>query len=132
MEMSGWTERDLALTGLDLRSYLGREYGHVLRQGKRYWTKEYAKKHVSKVLFEDTCCGLTGFCADDDLLEPIRKFMLDGWKHDRSNAEELLNDCMYSFLSAYEKELDYVASFEYYVDTAVANEWEYDEQGNMV
>lgn len=72
-------------------------------------------------------CPFTGYCFDETLLDPIRKFM------QRPSAgmtyKELIQDCVDEFCTEYANDVDYTYSDEAVAENIIANEYEFTEDG---
>ena len=80
---------------------------------------------------KDNCCVLTGVCYDQDMLDPIYKF-LESRNFDHSpNFEGLLEECTKSLRKSLESEDDYHNSDEGKTEAIKANEYEFEENGEM-
>jgi len=133
------------LTGWRLVSYLWNNYREKIFKGKYYSTpgtytdvvknadgsianyKYHYKHRHSKIIF-DNCCVLTGYYMDDDLLSEIYAYMN---KPDSRTFKELLNDCLYNWVHACQEEMEYQDSPEAIKETIEANDYEFDEEGNL-
>jgi hypothetical protein len=121
------------LTGLRLRTWLINNYGHVLTEGRYFSivisTNPYRyKAKRSKAILEESCCPFTGYCMDESLLAPIREFIR---KPDGRTLEDLLTKCLWSWVDACREDAEYQVSFEYFVEHARANEYEFTADGRM-
>jgi len=134
------------LTGLALAKHLLYHYEDALYQGKYYGhlsNKEkdgtliekspthpagvrHVKRH-SKVIKEPR--SLTGYCADGDIMAPLYK-ALDG-KYS-GTFDDLLGDCFDSFKDSWINDMEYQDSDEYIADHLDANNYEFDQDGNIV
>jgi len=129
-----------ALTGQRLATYIWNNYGTRLFKGKYYSTTfkphvkdaehpaglSYKHRH-SNIMLEGMNCVLTGYCMDDDLLEPIYKFL----DHpDGRDFRELLQDCFDQWVSACVKDYEYQGSDEYIAETLEANDYEFKHNGS--
>ena len=131
----------LELSGQRLATYIWNNYGHKLFKGKYYslWSKTdrnykhhkngypVLKKRRSKVMFEHSCV-LTGVCWDNDLLKPIYDF-LD--KPTDVSFESLLTDCFDSLRNSLESAAEAQTEDDYIIEEIEANEYEFDEKGNL-
>jgi hypothetical protein len=72
---------------------------------------------------------LTGYCADDSLIEPIIEYLK------KPNMElsyaELMDNCVYNWAKMSQKDYDFSISEEFFIEECEANEWEFDEDGNV-
>lgn len=130
------------LSGQRLATYIWNNYKSNIFKGKYYslWSKkDVSYKHyengypVLKIRYSkiqlDNCCVLTGVCYDDDLLTPIYEF-LDNPKD--MNIEELLNDCIYALCHSVSSEIQANLEDDAIIDTIEANDYLYDDEGNML
>lgn len=134
MEFSQYDDAVWELTGLRLRTWLLNNFDHVLYAGK-YISKTYStlpyryRFRHSKAIIEESCCPFTGYCMDETLLDPIRKFIKTP---DNRTLEDLLGECLWSWVYACQEDYEYQSSFECFIEDARANEWEFNESGEMV
>jgi hypothetical protein len=114
------------LAGLRLHRYLMNNFWDDLYKPK-YLGWSHGKAVHSRIQ-RDNCCVLTGFCADDDILQPIYEFLR---KPGDQTFEYLLGDCMHAFAKAYR--LDYEASLtdESLIDLIDANGYEFTKCGRL-
>jgi hypothetical protein len=74
-------------------------------------------------------CVLTGYCMDDVILGPVYEF-LD--KPDEAvTFRELLENCFDKWVRACNEDSENAQSMETFEADAEANEWEFDQYGNM-
>lgn len=135
------------LSGVRLLKYIVNNYWHFLfkssyikpfdghKNHKRI--KNYTAKHTGKKYcfyyssFKyDNSCTLTGVCYDNDILDPIYNFLKN--PSENINFEDLLNDCISSLCSAAGKEYEYQNSNEAIIENIEANEYEFDENGDLI
>lgn len=119
---------------LRLATYVWNNYAEHIKKGKFYCTpikyidgKPTYKSRHSRVLFEMDNCPLTGVCFDNDILSPI----IDCLEYKRffNTYEDLITDCLNHFFSTWSEALKYSESAEFYEEEALANNWEYLEDG---
>lgn len=125
------------------------EYGYLALRGNRamgkcwtLWGKEvtsghwhYVGKHHrhSRVVFDGLhsgTCPLTGFCADNDALDHLWDMMEGKHIADGMTIAEMIDACFESFFTAWQNDIRYNTSEEYFREYEMA-EW-YDEDGNEV
>jgi hypothetical protein len=125
------------------------EFGYLALRGNRamgkcwtLWEREVVRgnwhrvgKHsrYSRVVFgglHDGSCPLTGFCADNDALDPLWDMMEGKHVKDGMTIAEMIDACFESFFTSWEKDIRYRQSEEYFRESEMA-EW-YDEDGNEV
>ena len=80
-------------------------------------------------IYSEGGCPFTGFCGDEDFLDPIRAFLKNPDKE--TTMEELMDDCVYSVLLAASKEAEHQTTEEYFTDHADADGFEFTEDGKM-
>ena len=136
----------LQLKGLRLRTYLLNNYklwkpkfiksfDHHLpahRMIRNKTAKTTGAKYCfaySNIKFENSCV-LTGVCYDDDILEPIYKFIEAPQEH--VNFEMLLNDCFENLEKAIENEIECRNSDIEIIETIEANDYEFTEGGELI
>lgn len=125
------------------------EFGYLALRGNRAmgkcWTKwerevvrgnyHHIGKHsrYSRVVFgglHDGSYPLTGFCADNDALDPLWDMMEGKHVKDGMTIAEMIDACFEAFFTAWENDIRYRTSEEYFRECEMA-EW-YDEDGNEV
>ena len=124
-----------SLSGVRLLKYLINNYGNTLFKGKYYSTpgfhvdgKFFYKKRYSNCQTESSCV-LTGYGIDDDILEPIYKFL----KAPDTNITfyDLMNDCLQSWVFACHNDFEGAYTDESIKDTITANEYEFLDDGTL-
>lgn len=100
-------EENLERRGSELARWLEEEYGSWLQQD----------------------CPFTGYCADEDLLEPIREFLKD--PRESITFEGLLYDAFAGFANAVAEDMIHCWSFEYFLEECDANCWRFTEDGTI-
>lgn len=129
------------LHGIRLLKYLVNNYWSFLFKGKYYSSsmRECPKdenhpagltytKRYSKCQFE-TCCVLTGYCIDDDILQPIYDFLKN--PKDNITFHDLMNECLHEWVFACQKDFEFSTSREAFIEHAEANEYEYTANGKL-
>lgn len=134
-----WTQRRYDITGenvqgLRLRTYIINNYGDVLFERRKKYTKGYGSKHrISRVFTTETSCPFTGFCADDDILQPMRDFVNNPTsKRPTYDLHDLMDDCVSAWNRAWMADCAYYLSDECITDDICANEYQFTENGEMV
>lgn len=111
---------------LDLHKYLLNNHFNDLYKPKYI---SNGKRHkYSKVLY-DTSCVLTGCCMDDCILRPLYDFIKEPYN---ITYEDLIENCINEFISAYEYDLEYCLSDDYIKEQLLLNEYMYTENGIQV
>jgi len=126
----------LEFTGIRLMKYILNMYSDYLFKGKYYSTQgsylngEFTYKYKHSKIIKDTCCVLTGYYMDDSILNPIYNFL----KHPSNDITlyDLMEDCLNSWIAAFESDIKDFYSKESLKDFAEANGYEFYENGKMV
>jgi hypothetical protein len=121
----GFSDNIIDLRGVRLATYLWNNYSRSLYKGKYYGKlskfdkygdpligdKEYrhVKRYSRCTLQRD--CVLTGVCYDEDVLEPLYKF-LDDPRTFNGDITDLLDNCVHSLCKAVQSEYAYRNSDE--------------------
>lgn len=85
----------------------------------------FATSNIQK----ETSCNLTGVCYDDDLLDPIYKFIQN--PKDNKNFEDIICECFYSLKNSIENEIEANQTIESFAELCEANDYYFTEQGEM-
>jgi len=130
------------LTGTRLATYIYNNYLKDLYKGKYFsiWSKkEKSFKHhpegypVLKTKYSKWYktleCPFTGCCYDMDLLEPLINFCSKPTTND--TLESLLDDCISSIYESVQNEIEYRLTDEAIMEHCEANQYEFDEYGNV-
>jgi hypothetical protein len=119
------------LTGVRLRTWLINNYGRLFTERKCFG--EYKKRgekwnyaRRSKVIFQPTCCPLTGVIYDEVILQPLRDFIK---KPGNSNLDDLFYDCFETLRNSIDSEIEYRNSDEAKIEDIEANGYEFYENG---
>ena len=80
-------------------------------------------------IFRDNCCVLTGYCMDDDILRPIYVFIKK--PNQTTTLQDLFEACFDSFISAWNRDVEYQYSEDAIKETIEANEYEFTDDGKM-
>lgn len=132
------------IQGLRLRTYLLNNYDDVLYQREERYAEQslsllemmagrQRKSRISRIFREETCCPFTGFCGDENLLDPIRAFVKDPTSKPATyDLNDLLTDCVHSFNLAWEAEVN-----DYYSDETISEylrepDFQFTEDGELV
>jgi hypothetical protein len=106
------------LSGVRLWKFLNNGY-------MKYWCK-YDKKYENLL---DGNCPFTGYCLDENFLDPIREFMK---KPTDITFLELMERCVWECLVGIEHDFDYQNSEEFFKEECISNEYEFTEDGNRI
>lgn len=121
---------------LRLARYLWNNFAAHIQKRKYYSTQgEYIngrytyKCRYSKILLSMDNCPLTGFYADQDILSPL----IDALHYKRfyTDINDLIDDCLNNFFDTWQKEIEHIRSFEYFLEMCEANEYEFYENGDF-
>lgn len=134
-----WTQDRYDITGenvqgLRLRTYILNNYGDVLFERRKKYTKGYGSKHrISRVFTTETSCPFTGFCADDDILQPLRDFVKNPTsKPPTYDLNDLIDDCVSAWNSSWIADVDNYLSDESITEDIRLNEYQFTENGERV
>lgn len=121
------------LEGFRLAKYIWNNYRHDIYNGKYYSKGKYVDgkyqyvSRRSKINLEREC-NLTGYYLDYDILEPLYDFL------DRPRQyvtfRDLMEECLERWLSTCEDDYDCYYSKDNFIEMAIANEWEFYEDGS--
>lgn len=121
------------ISGLRLRTYLLNNFGHLLTIGKPYGKLEikpsgkYDYKRRSRAVKVDRDCPFTGYCFDEDLLDPIREHIKA--PNPETTYSELIQACLDSWVEAYVKDWEYTLSDESVDESIRCNDYEFTKDG---
>jgi len=121
------------LSGLRLRTWLINNFLPNLRSFK-YYSKYFNNHHkfrYSKFQYEYDNCPLTGYCGDHDLISPIIKYIDDYKDHDHSDLEDIITNCMDSFIHGCVNDMHDQDSDEYIIESIISNEYEFYKNGKQ-
>lgn len=117
------------LAGIRLLKYLYNNYGDVLFKRKYIGHLENREKFtpVYSRCQKENSCVLTGYCIDDNILDPIYNFL----KNPTNNItfEDLMGDCLNSWVKACDEDYQYQLSDEAIAEHFEANDYEFLENG---
>lgn len=103
-------------------------FEEFVMRGVRLWKWLQTNLEVPK-----NSCPFTGYCGDEDLLEPLRSFLEDPRTQPTSvTMSELVQKCLERWLSCASMDLDYWDSEECIIEEIKANEHEFTENGELV
>lgn len=112
------------LSGKRLISFLVSKFWSTLYTRKKY----YKNKSYVTGLPKPSSCPLTGYCVDEDLLQPIRDAIAKGYS---GTYEDLIKDCFHAWGKACEKDLEYYYSEEAIAENSEANGYKYYINGKL-
>lgn len=115
------------LTGIRLMKFIINNYGGFL------WKKKYLKHVKGKARYsriqKEASCALTGYYMDEEILEPIYNFLKK--PKDGVTFEDILRDCLWSWVHACEKDWEQAYSRENIEEMLEANEYEFTAGGGV-
>ena len=137
-------DKVLALSGVRLSTYIYNTFAKYLYKSKYYNVQSNEKinhkRVVSKLcsngnyfnayhsaITKTIDCPLTGCCYDYDMLKPIVECLEGKFKGD---FEDLMKECYLEIEHAYQRELNYCYSFEYFKEESLSNGYLYTLDGN--
>ena len=113
------------LEGLRLYKYLWNNYEHAIFKDRFYYRN--GRKRYSKIFLSNSCV-LTGYWLDDVILGPIYSFLE---KPTDTTFYYLLNECLNAWVRACAKDVEDYYSDESLLEEALANEYEFLEDGTL-
>lgn len=118
------------MTGVRLLKHLYSNYEEDLFRPKYYssWKSGRLVQRHSKII-KTTSCVLTGYYMDDIILEPIYKFLKS--PDPSTNFYDLMKECLESWISGCNKDVDSTTSMEYFLENSRDNDYEYYEDGEL-
>lgn len=112
------------LSGIRLSKYIYNNCFDYITSKKIFYGKSKTRK--SKILYVHDC-PLTGYFMDEEILEPIYKFLK---KPEDITFYTLIRRCLNSWLDACRDDYEKYFSFRNFLDIASINEYEYTENGD--
>ena len=119
-----------------LATYIWNNYAAQISKGRYYSTrgrwidgKYHYKSRYSRITLEMDNCPLTGAIMDYDILQPILDCL--HYKRFYNSIGDLFNDCLTAFFRAWDTEIEYCQSFEYFAEMCEINDYEFLESGEM-
>lgn len=103
-------------------------YGSKLKWHLNRFHLKKKNEHGRKML--DGHCYFTGFCGDEDILDPIRKFMKD--KKATDTFHDLMYACLQSWLSAVRADYESQQEDDYIKEHLIVNDYTFFENGNIL
>jgi hypothetical protein len=113
------------VSGIALHKHLMNNYWSDLFKPKYLgWVKG---KAVHSKIQRERSCVLTGFCGDEDILDPIYNFL--DKPNDNATFADLLRECMESFRIAYRNDYEGSMEDESMADTIRGNDYLFTAEG---
>lgn len=75
------------------------------------------------------CCPFTGYCMDEDLLDPMREYLAKSDPDDPRTLQDLVNEGCERWVKSYVADWDWAYSDEGLKDFLTANEYQFTEDG---
>jgi len=123
------------LSGVRLLKYIINNYYDFLYSAKTftkssiYLVGKDQKQRKSKIIYQENNCQLTGYYMDSVILQPIYDFLKKPNKY--VTFEDLMNNCLQSWLSACCKDYKHAYSEEAFIEDCEINERLYFESGEL-
>ena len=125
------------LSGLKLHKYLTANFYSEIFKPKQYWICQGikncvgsgAKKRESNIFVNPYNCSLTGYCMDNEILEPVINFILK--PNVNTCFDDLMDSCFEAYKKAVQKDRDFQDSDEYIEESIIANEYEFTADGKI-
>lgn len=117
IEPHGLDDDAAELAGVRLWKYLN-------NNGYLKYFCQYDKK-VKNLL--DGNCPFTGYCGDENFLDPVRKFIE---RPDDRTFRELMNDCVYEGLKLIQTDYEHQMSEQFFKEECEGNDRWFTEDGN--
>lgn len=133
-EWFGLKIRDYSLGGSDNRHNhvkwgFDRSDDWMCLEDLRLW--KYLNNNPHHLPKLDGSCPFTGYCMDESLLDPIRKFMKRPTINNAGTSWiDILKQCVDKFVVDYCSEVDYAYSDEAIAENIEANEYEFTKEGD--
>jgi hypothetical protein len=115
----------MELSFLKLHKHLINNYYRDIFKPKYYYKN--SKKRLSKIQLKNDCV-LTGYCADNSILQPMYDFLKKPYNTD---FERLLNDCLNNWLNSCRHDYDFWNSAECIIDEIESNDYQFLGNGNI-
>lgn len=129
-------ENLLNLSGARLRTWLINNIYEYLweRQPQGKYTKnentgKWSYKRRSRIIYKETSCPFTGYCMDDDILQPIRDFIAT--PSDKIDFSDLIWKCIHAWKISAEADCKGQESDEYLADLCETNGYQFYENGEI-
>ena len=112
------------LSGWRLATYIWNNYGDELWKGKyygkgRYENGKYIHKFRHSKVILGNCCVLTGYCIDEDILEPVYDFLK---RPDNTTFEDLMQRCCEAWAKACSNSMEADTTMEAFAEFCEAND----------
>lgn len=132
-ELCGLRLRTWIINNFWSNLYCGKYYSSPFRQVPKSAEHPAGLAHshrYSKVIMEPRC--LTGFCAGNDILKPIFKYLESGWKDEpKKTWEGIVDECIRAFFDSWRDDKQYLSSEEYVNEVCDDNGWEFTDDGRL-
>lgn len=100
----------------------------ICKVSKNYKGEPYTQIFSKNRISQDNC-PLTGVCYDNDVLRPVYDFLK---RPTKSTFEELIREIESAITKCYDDSDEWLNSDEFIKDEIEANEYEFDEDGNIL
>lgn len=115
------------ISGKLLRRYIN-SLDYILYTNKMYFSKDYAKVRISKILMMKNECSMTGRIYDCDILQPIYDYIEKG-AADSYTYRDLMYDCFKSLAKSLNDEYEHNYSDEAVINHVENNEYLFFDNG---
>ena len=115
-----------------LATYIWNNYGPTLFPGKYYSKGRYVggkyqyKSRRSKIILQPQNCCLTGFCRDEDILDPVYDFLK---RPDSTTFEQLMRDCCKAWAKACSDDMEASTTMEVFEEYCEDNDMRFEANG---
>lgn len=120
-------EHHTALEGVRAAKWLQRTLNHRLTTAKVYRKGEKVRK--SRIFKVGNSCPWTGYCMDESILDPIRKFIA---RPTNETVLDVLQNAASSWAIACDKDAEYYWSEECFLEECKENDWFFTKDGKMI
>lgn len=96
-------------------------------EGVRAW--KYLRANYADAIGERGSCPFTGYCGDEDLLDPLRNFLER--PNTTNTVQDILDECAHAWATAWRADMEYQHSDEYVAEDLTDNDYEFTEDGEL-
>jgi len=91
--------------------------------------KMLLNRHFFAENMQNEDCPLTGFCGDENLLEPIRDFMKKPCRY--TSFYELIEDCLDNWIKGYKADIEHWEGFDCIKEEILSNDYQFTDDGDL-
>lgn len=110
---------------LDCADMRGEDLLNFLKE-KHYFQNKYSDGWFT---LENSSCPFTGYCGDEDLLDPMREYIKN--PDSETTLQELVNKCCERWVKSYVQDWEFAYSEEGIIELIEANEYQFTENGEL-